>query len=244
MSGALGWLLLALGFVDTHNGAVTAIATIAMAGFTAALLFVSLRQSHLTRSMVDLARDEFEAEHRPWIALRDLYVSGPIFIGNDVGIPIELKLENVGGAPALGFFTYFDILAFERASGPRIDGALKAQIKKFARERKTPALGDGLPFGVVFPKDTLQHVDTVLVGVEKFRQINARENEINLSIIIVGTIFYSSPHGSSQHFTTFTYNMRLVGMSSRIRPSEFGDFDDVPMENVSTTKLHIGWTAK
>jgi hypothetical protein len=43
------WLINSLEFVDAHNGAITAIATILIAGFTVVLARVTGRQANLTR---------------------------------------------------------------------------------------------------------------------------------------------------------------------------------------------------
>jgi hypothetical protein len=57
-------------WLDVHNGAVTAAATIAIAIFTYFLVKVSSRQAILTRESVDLARSEFIASHRPKVIAR------------------------------------------------------------------------------------------------------------------------------------------------------------------------------
>jgi len=61
-----GWLLCVL---DTHNGAVTAVATVFIAFFTIVLACVSRRQARLISDQVKLARDEFNATHRPEISI-------------------------------------------------------------------------------------------------------------------------------------------------------------------------------
>lgn len=66
-------------FLQTYNGLVTAIATVAIGGFTWALARVSRTQSNLTRDSIKLTRDMFAADQRPWLSLE----SPEIFISLD-----------------------------------------------------------------------------------------------------------------------------------------------------------------
>jgi hypothetical protein len=53
----------------------TAVATVAIAVFTVALVFVTNRQARLTRDALNLARGEFNATHRPKIIVRRFQVT-------------------------------------------------------------------------------------------------------------------------------------------------------------------------
>jgi len=64
------WPVAVLTFLDVHNGLVTAIATIFIAAFTIVLAIVTRRQGLLTREAIKLARDEFNATHRPKLRVR------------------------------------------------------------------------------------------------------------------------------------------------------------------------------
>ena len=71
-----------LAFVDAHNGALTAIATIVIASFTIILVWITGRQAHLTRIAAEAARrSSLVAERalteleRPFLAV-DVLVSG------------------------------------------------------------------------------------------------------------------------------------------------------------------------
>jgi hypothetical protein len=52
-------------FLDDHGGALTAIATIAIAWFTLSLRDATTEQGRLTQQSIDLARDEFISTQRP-----------------------------------------------------------------------------------------------------------------------------------------------------------------------------------
>ena len=237
-----GWAT--INWLQTYNGAVTATATIVIGLFTIALVFVTRRQAQLTNDAVRLGRDEFEAGHRPWLAVRNLRISGPVYVTNDVCIPVQINLENTGSAPAPGFMVYLNGIPFNAASASGIKRVLEEQGVRFARERNTPLLPDTLPFGVVFPKDRLRHPETVSVDIDGLRGEGHRREAISLTILIVGTLFYTSPHDGRDRRTTFTYKTRLLEMTHRVRPIEpGGDYEDIPPHKIEVTRLHLGWTA-
>jgi hypothetical protein len=64
-----------LTFFDKDSGALTAIATIAIAWFTWTLWGATTEQGRLTQQAIDLARAEFIGSHRPKIIVR--FVQGP-----------------------------------------------------------------------------------------------------------------------------------------------------------------------
>jgi hypothetical protein len=57
-------------FLDENNPTITALATVAIAAFTIVLAIVTNRQARFTRESIELARDEFNATHRPRITVR------------------------------------------------------------------------------------------------------------------------------------------------------------------------------
>src|SRR6267154_4374112 len=57
-------------FVDANREAITAAATVAIAAFTLVLWLATSRQARLTAQTIALARDEFNATHRPRIRVR------------------------------------------------------------------------------------------------------------------------------------------------------------------------------
>jgi hypothetical protein len=59
-----------VGFLQTYNGAVTAVATVFIGIFTLVLTIVSGGQARLTRQAIELANKEYISSHRPRIILR------------------------------------------------------------------------------------------------------------------------------------------------------------------------------
>jgi hypothetical protein len=75
LSYAAGIASVVLDFLEKYNGALTAVATAFIAAFTIVLARVTGRQARLTTDALNLARQEFVANHRPRVILR--YIQGP-----------------------------------------------------------------------------------------------------------------------------------------------------------------------
>lgn len=102
------WIVLGIvEIVDAHNGFVTAIASIAVACFTGTLWYVSRRQGDLAQRSIDLARDEFNATHRPKVILQRIDIFDP-------ARGVALIFANAGETPAL--VTAWDAFIYYRWS--------------------------------------------------------------------------------------------------------------------------------
>jgi hypothetical protein len=76
----------------------TAFATVAIALFTIALVFVTNRQARLTRESINLARDEFISTHSPKLIVRYIHLTDPIINTENVqNVEIGFTVENIGG---------------------------------------------------------------------------------------------------------------------------------------------------
>ncbi|MGA3304009.1 MAG: hypothetical protein ABSC72_12080 [Methylovirgula sp.] len=84
---------------DAHNGLLTAIATIFVARFTIVLARVTGRQAQLTRESIDLARDEFNATHRPQIIVRGFQIFNGLPETSDDTVDVICVAHNKGDAP-------------------------------------------------------------------------------------------------------------------------------------------------
>ena len=126
------------GFINAHNGGITALATLVIAAFTGTLWFATTAQAKLTRETLKLAKDEFFATHRPKIIVRnlqlvdrDLPVGKPIDviflainIGESVGRLVEVRsatlvLPHGQILPTDLSFPFAETLDFEILSGRR-----------------------------------------------------------------------------------------------------------------------------
>lgn len=80
-------------FLNYYGGAITAIATTVIGYFTYTLYKTSIEQSLLTRSAIDLTRQEFIATHRPVIVIRNLFI---VRTGNNRDIRLIFNVYNKG----------------------------------------------------------------------------------------------------------------------------------------------------
>jgi hypothetical protein len=87
-----------LDFLETYNGAVTAVATIFIAAFTIVLALVTGRQARLSREAIELARSEFNATHRPKIIVYGMDFGGAS--DGESPIPVTFRYVNSGDSRA------------------------------------------------------------------------------------------------------------------------------------------------
>lgn len=64
-------------FIESHNGGITALATLVIAAFTGTLWISTSKQARLTRESIDLARNEFISTWRPKLRVRNIVVYQP-----------------------------------------------------------------------------------------------------------------------------------------------------------------------
>jgi hypothetical protein len=84
-------------FVDTHNGAFTALSTLAVAAFTFTLWRSTKGMLAATNNSINLARDEFISTNRPKLIVRQFQID-PITPGNP--ITIHFAMVNIGSTEA------------------------------------------------------------------------------------------------------------------------------------------------
>jgi hypothetical protein len=82
-----------LDFLETYDGAVTAVATVVIATFTVVLALVTRRQARLTRESIELARAEFISTHRPKLVVRELAMLEPEAGGT---VKVRYVIANIG----------------------------------------------------------------------------------------------------------------------------------------------------
>jgi hypothetical protein len=86
--------------IDVNGELITALGTLAIAAFTLTLWLTSKEQGRLTQASIKLARDEFVASHRAWMATPEPRLDG--VISADRKIIVELIIFNKGSHPAIG----------------------------------------------------------------------------------------------------------------------------------------------
>lgn len=84
-------------FVDSHGGAITAVASLIIAAFTGTLWGATIRQGRLTFDSLELARTQFISTHRPRVIVR--FIQGPVYDANGHEC-VSVTIVNVGGTLA------------------------------------------------------------------------------------------------------------------------------------------------
>jgi hypothetical protein len=126
----ISWAAEAAKFVDDHNGAVTAVATIIIAGFTVVLARVTGRQARLTRESIDLARAEFVSTHRPRIIVRNLSTYGVV-----VGHPITINFMVMNIRESVALLVGIESFIFLKPQDGKIPRALRLSACQNKKER-------------------------------------------------------------------------------------------------------------
>lgn len=161
-------------FLQTYNGAITAIATVFIALFTIVLARVSRTQARLTNAALKLARDEFDATHRPHLVIRDLFRRENA---------ITYLLVNIGDAP-----------------GTIVESRIVAEFVPLKEQNHIPPLRSAghddlgrLSFEVGEAKELLYEVPPDLDFNSGFKQ--AIRGQPSGQIYFGGTIVYSDRRG-------------------------------------------------
>jgi hypothetical protein len=109
----IAWLFMGMvGFLDKYDGAVTAIATIAIGFLTYEYVTYSKKQwetmqasNELTKQSLSIAVDTLVSSHRPWVFILDNAVTATKPLSFDAAGraygTISYSIKNIGGSPAL-----------------------------------------------------------------------------------------------------------------------------------------------
>lgn len=237
MNQVLRWLSSALAFVDAHNGAVTAIATVCIAALTVVLALVTRGQMRLAHDAIRLARDEFSAQHRPWIAIRNMQVNGPIMVNEDGFIvPVEFTVENTGTTPATDFLMYCD--AHSQRQEFSVEETLARLIETYDANKRNIKR---LQAEVIFPQGEITRNELIAVSEIDIKGMQNSKTMLLFSPIIIGAFFYRSPFDTTNRYTTFVYT--ISGNRLWLRSDEEEDWPDIQADEVRVNKWHVGWTA-
>jgi hypothetical protein len=96
-------------FLEAHDGAMVAIATIFIAAFTFNLKRSTDRLWKAGKKQIRLARDEFDATHRPRLAIRRVWAQ----LATNEAVNIEFTIVNTGEAPIVSWIWNAQILLLD-----------------------------------------------------------------------------------------------------------------------------------
>jgi hypothetical protein len=136
-----------IGFLEKYNGAITALATVAIGIFTLVLVIVTRRQAKLTRESIDLARTEFISTHRPIVRVRRVYLSafaarfGADNISHGDNVEVELIVSNAGDTNAHIVDSRYRLYFFQ-TTAPEDDSLQGEYPRKIINEKITLAPGE------------------------------------------------------------------------------------------------------
>jgi hypothetical protein len=145
---------------------VTALATVAIAWFTLSLRDVSREQGRITDAQLSLAREEFTAEHRPWVKA-SVIPTGDLRFTDRLGtVDLTVIATNVGRGPAFRVIAHpIQHLILPGFTGNQLREVLAAARQMHARTgvgitlfRDDPTRFDA-PYTVTFADFRIRQVD-------------------------------------------------------------------------------------
>lgn len=187
---------------------ITAIATAAIAAFTFTLWKSNEKMWSITRDSIDIARDDFNATHRPWIPITkaSLYIGLNWAQGNAI-TGVQITCKNTGNSPAQRVSLAVAIFPF--LTNDDIPGEL-IKLQK-AHHTSTPrALIEHTLFPgtgeLEFPR-VLLISEAEIANLKDYVGNQAKE----MIPVIVGSIEYYFSFGErTPHYTPFVFHLWLT----------------------------------
>jgi hypothetical protein len=235
----------------TNNEYWTRVATVALASITFALaagtVFVAgytrglwratrklaIDSQRAVRDSVLRSREEFRAEHRPWLAV-EFPDMGMLWFLPDEGyyLQIDFKLKNTGRTPALRAWPSGKILFY-----PNSGRTPAEEQRSYADGLRHGVTKTGIVGRAVFPHgEALPQRNRISVSAEDLASWHAwnkahpnphyAQEHPEAKLMIVGCVEYQSPVGEAYHQTGFIFEVHRLseeGSISRIDPSEGKD---------------------
>ena len=149
------------------------------------------------RDSVNLARDAFVADHRPWLCVSELVADGfPMIEEGRLLIPLSITLKNVGNSPALAAWP--DVHAMD---------PLLSDETPVGRQAKIARAGGHQDVGIaLFPGET----STIKVyALMQAAEVEACRAE-GMWPWIIGVLFYKFASDESWHRTGFIFTTRVA----------------------------------
>jgi len=111
-------------FLEAHNGAITAVATLAIATFTLTLWIATRDLWNAGKDQLKLVRDEFISTHRPKLIVRQFELDQLV---PDQPIKIQFSIVNIGDTEAIWKYFASEVALWNRRNWepPGVDRIVK-----------------------------------------------------------------------------------------------------------------------
>lgn len=189
-------------FLDAHNGALTAAATVAIAALTWSLSYDSKRQADTTRDQVGVMKgqlDEMRAEQRPWLSAV-VTLAGQYSFDPKRGGTIQFRIvsQNSGKTPAQRVMHLQTIFPFNENASEEAN--------------KIISMAENYPAGnALFPSNTADQTFPMTITMDVLRK-NTLGKGPNSAIFLTlfGVVRYDFVPISTYHKTCFTSHILVL----------------------------------
>lgn len=196
-------------FIEYHAGAITALATLAIGWFTYILYGATTEQARLTRDSIKLARDEFNATHRPRIVVQRIsdYWDGR----DDKAAFMKIAIVNAGDSPA--YVTEFLGTLYVQDAG-------SAFVPRLIPERSTKYASRRLAVG---QWDTLKiEIDDIsMFDIGFAQQAKEQPFERSMRFYGIGSVTYRGDDGAIRQTGFCREYHHGTGMWRPVKDSEY-----------------------
>jgi len=201
-----------VGFLDSHGEAVAAFFTIVLATFTGRLWFSTEKLWSVTNKSVDLARDDFNATHRPWVPITNTAINfGLKWAEGNAIIGFSVFCRNTSNSPARRVSLAVAIFPF------LVNEDIPTEITKVQAAHRTSTTRDLIEH-TLFPGTRSETSSlgelclsqALLIPASKIASLKDRFGDpaTEMVPVILGSIEYYFSFGEAvPHYTPFVYHL-------------------------------------
>lgn len=198
-------------WMDSHDGFVSAAATVVIAILTFFLATIAWQQTNI----LDLQRRINETVERPWISIEDTAVKGPLLFKNGKAmLEVTFTLKNTGHVPASNVLQ--DGSFFVRSPAPVELGRVWENCDDF-RTKPLERRGTGIS---IFPEQQQQMSFWVIMMQDDVKRLTP---SFQGAAILAGCVDYAFIGESARHQTRFVYEVDKRGANGEtllLNPAE------------------------
>jgi hypothetical protein len=219
----------------THDN-VIAFGTVMIAVFTWTLWRSNVKLWSITNKSVDLARDDFNATHRPWISVTYAAITvGLSWAGRNAVVGLDVFVKNTGNSPAQRVSLAATIFPF------LVNDDIPQEIARLQESHRTStrrpiierALFPGAQDDLIIPR-VLVIAETKIASLKDMYGDPA----VEMVPVILGSIEYYFSFGEREpHYTPFVFHLWRTAGSPNDRLTFRLDGSSVAKENMLLVEL-------